>query len=291
MASATMKAGDLTVVVGDNAAEGQHRPGYNGIWSLTHTRQPISPFVPTVAGMNLEHIFDGDRDEDNKMFFEPRNAPMTLKKIDATKVELHQPPTPTFKLESWTTFALAPPDAVDFHFRCIARQHVFRHGYIGLFWASYIFAPEDKSMYFLGGIDRQRGWTQLCTPQHNHESTVCKQGHRVGLTFSKHFRNCLHRNLSLFTYDEPFFYGHVRGMTLLYLFDLDERLRLTHSPSGGGYSAMDRTSNPAWDYQFIIPKYEVDTEYGFRARLVYRPRMSRDDVLKENEAWRKTLKP
>ena len=34
------------------------------------------------------------------------------------------------------------------HFRFRPTQHVFTHGYIGLFWASYINAPEDKSIYF-----------------------------------------------------------------------------------------------------------------------------------------------
>src|SRR5262245_2556919 len=72
VASETLKAGDLVAVVGDNEAADKHRAGYNGLWSLTHTRQPQSPFVPTVAGMNLEHIFDGDKDGDAKIFFEPR---------------------------------------------------------------------------------------------------------------------------------------------------------------------------------------------------------------------------
>src|SRR5262245_38374320 len=53
MASGTFSVGDLTAVIGDNAASGKHRAGYNGIWSLTHKTQDTSIFVPTVAGMNL----------------------------------------------------------------------------------------------------------------------------------------------------------------------------------------------------------------------------------------------
>ena len=49
-------------------------------------------------------------------------------------------------------------------FRCRPTQHVFRRGYIGLFWASYINAPDDKSMYFRGTA----GWLQLCTPATTH---------------------------------------------------------------------------------------------------------------------------
>src|SRR5687767_15602045 len=107
MPSATFTAGDLTAVIGDNAADGAHRAGYNGLWSLTHKAEKTNLFVPTVAGLNLEHIFDGetlDAPGESKVFFEPRQAAMTFKKVSATEAELHQPPTPTFFLESWTTF-------------------------------------------------------------------------------------------------------------------------------------------------------------------------------------------
>ena len=107
------------------------------------------------------------------------------------------------------------------------------------------------------------------------------------LRFSDTYRDCLYRNYSPLVYDEPFYYGHFRNMTLLYLFDLDERLRLTHSPSGGGFNKGRNSSNPAWDFQFIIPDYDVDHQYDFRGRLVYRPTMSRAEVLAEVEKFRK----
>src|SRR5262245_1375319 len=131
MAHATLSAGDLTAVIGDNEGYGEHRAGYNGIHRLTHRTQEETLFVPTVAGMNLEHIFDGDQElrdvgKERKVFFEPRNAPMTLREVSKTEAELHQEPTPTFHVESWTRFSLAAPDAIDFHFRCRATQHVFK---------------------------------------------------------------------------------------------------------------------------------------------------------------------
>src|SRR5262245_41604321 len=94
----TFRVGDLTAIIGDTAGSGDHLAGYNGLSSLAHRREPANLFVPTVAGLNFEHIFDGDkRDGDNtrKIFFEPRNAPMKFRKLDADAAELHQPPTPT----------------------------------------------------------------------------------------------------------------------------------------------------------------------------------------------------
>jgi hypothetical protein len=78
MASDTFKVGDLTAIIGDNGTEGEHRAGYNGLWSLTHKTQEQNLFVPAVAGMNLEHIYDGqtlDPPGQTKLFFE---APMNF---------------------------------------------------------------------------------------------------------------------------------------------------------------------------------------------------------------------
>lgn len=285
MAHDTFRAGDLTAVIGDNAAAGEHRAGYNGVWSLTHRAEPTNVFVPGVAGLNFEHIFDGDRfdmDNSRRIFFEPRNAPMTFRKLSDTEAELHQPPTPTFHLESWTRFTLVPPHAIDMLFRCRPTQHAFNHGYIGLFWASYIHGPDDKSMYFRANNQ----WQQLCTQRHNGESTVRHVGDRFEPRFSNGFPECLMRNYSPLRYDEPFFYGLFRGMSVLFLFDRTEGIRFTHSPSGGGLAKERQTTNPAWDFQYLLPKYEVRNEYRFRVRLVYRPRLSREEVLREVAAWR-----
>jgi hypothetical protein len=99
----TFSVGDITAVIGDNSAHETHKAGYNGLWSLTHKAEPANLFVPEVAGFNLEHIFDGatlDIGDDGTIFFEPRKAPMEFKKLSEHEAELHQPPTPTFHLES-----------------------------------------------------------------------------------------------------------------------------------------------------------------------------------------------
>ena len=207
---------------------------------------------------------------------------MTLKKLSETEAELHQPPTPTFHLESWTRFTLTAPHYLDMSYRCVARQHAFAHGYIGLFWASYINAPEDKSIYFRSG----GSWQQLCSQQHNDESTVRHRDDRIDLKFSDGLGNALYRNLSPHRYDEPFYYGLFGKHIFILMFDRVAGVRFTHSPSGGGTNTDQQTTNPAWDFQYIVPRYEVRREYGFRARLVYRPRCSRAEVLREFNAWR-----
>lgn len=289
MPSDTFKLGDLTAIIGDNDAKGDHRAGYNGIWSLAHKTDSANAFVPIVAGMNFEHIFDGetlDLGNSTDIFFEPRRAKMTFKKVSDTAAELRQEATPTFKLESTTRFTLREPDTIDFHFKFRAAQHVFKRGYLGLFWASYINAPEDKSMYLRG----KNLWLQHCSPAHNSVSTVVHADDKFELTFDKGHRDALYKSLSPLKYELPLFYGLIRKHILILMFDRTDGLRITHSPSGGGTNTAAQTTNPAWDFQYILPKYEVNTDYELRARLIYRERCDRTQVLKEYDNWKKELK-
>jgi hypothetical protein len=195
MAHETFQAGDLTAVIGDNEAYDGRRAGYNGIHKLVHKTRPASLFG--IAGLNLEHIFDGDQDlkGDPKVFFEPRNWPMTFKRISDVEAELHQEPTPTFFLESWTRFKLVAPHYIDFTFRFKPHQHAFRNGYLGLFWASYIHEPENKSIYFRD----DKGWVQFCTQFHNDQSTVRHVDDKLELKFAPGVRNSLYQNVSTIT--------------------------------------------------------------------------------------------
>ena len=82
----------------------------------------------------------------------------------------------------------------------------------------------------------------------------------------------VYKNLSPLRYAQPFHFGYI-GVTHLFIlmFDRIEGIRFSHSPSSGGPPS---SPNPAWDFQFIIPKYDVLEEYSYRARVVYRSRQS-----------------
>ena len=288
MAHDQFSVGDLTAVIGDNAAHQGHRAGYNGLWSLRHKQSPRSVFVPGIAGLNLEHVFNGETEFGGRdVFFEPRRAPMTFRKVNAVTAELHQPPTPNFHMESWTTFTLEAPHYIDFEFRCKPHQHVHERGWFGIFWASYINAPLDKSMYFRGGWRAKEDmWMQLCTQEHDDESTVLAQGDDFKLTWLEGSRDALFKNISRMRYGRPFYYGNFEGLTYILMFEKADGIRFTHSPSGGGYNKELNTTNPAWDWQFIVPQYEVNEEYKYRARLVLRPKCSREEILKEVAGWK-----
>tara|TARA_B100000029_G_scaffold273133_1_gene267913 strand:+ start:1000 stop:1881 length:882 start_codon:yes stop_codon:yes gene_type:complete len=290
MGHATFRAGEITAIIGDNAADeatGSHRAGYNGVWDFRHKSSTRSIFVPRYAGLNLEHIFNGETEfGGNDIFFEPRRAPMTFKKLNDSQCELHQPATPNLQVESTTRFTVRAPWYLDMEFQCKPHQHVHRRGWFGCFWASYINGPEDKSLYFPGGWRPNESlWMQLCTQEHDDESTVLAHGDEFQLTWKKGSRDALFKNYSRMRFARPFYYGNFEGLAYILMFKPAAGIRLTHSPSGGGVNAKFNTTNPAWDWQFIVPKYEVMEEYGYKARAVLRPRCSRKEILEEYEKW------
>ena len=68
-------------------------------------------------------------------------------------------------------------------------------------------------------------------------------------------------------------------MALAYFFESSEVIRLSQSPTGGG------STNPAWDFQYLIPNPKTEKEYNFKARMVYKPYINNEDIRQEYEKW------
>ena len=105
-------------------------------------------------------------------------------------------------------------------------------------------------------------------------------------TKSAGLRPSLFQNFSTIRYTDPFYFGYSGDHVYALMFDRTEGIRFSHSPSSGGIPSYP---NPAWDWQYIIPKYEVLQEYGYRARVVYREKCSREEIQKEFKTWRESL--
>lgn len=283
---AVLKTSKLECLIGNNKSyahnEGRHNAGYNGLFSIRSVDENESPFVTAYAGLNMEHYFDARRRDSSEVFFEPRYSSMTLDRESETSVVLHQPPTATYEIESWTRFAVREPYSIDFTFRCVPVTADFDGGFFGVFWASYINAPIDKSIYFLDAestLDKPM-WQQFVTQQHNRDSTVRGRDDDSELEF-RETGSALFSSISPVRYGEPFFYGRFRNMVLIYAFRSNPGLRFAQSPSGGGVNEARDDTNPAWDFQLIVPRVQAGKEYKLDGCLIYKPWRGRDDVLAE----------
>lgn len=282
----TIAVGDLEAVFADNEEFPGHRAWYNGVHQLRHRADTTTLFWPNVAGLNFEHIFDGEKwFAPASALFEPRSSPMTIERTGDNSVLLHQPPTELHKLESWTRFTVTAPHYIDMDFKCIPRAGTFDRGYIGLFWASYINTHISREIYFIGrkpGETNDR-WLAFLSPEHKEKGTVRFIDETRDITFADSFPPMLYTDTSQYRYSYPFYYGRRGEMVIILMFDQAGPIRFSHSPSSGG--RVTPSSNPAWDFQYIIYDYQVDREYGYRARLVYKPFVSERDIIQEYESW------
>lgn len=288
-----LKRGPVTAVVVDNSEVDLpevpgHKRRYNGLAVLKHSRQPRNLFVPSYAGLNYEHIHDGNTAVINKEKFEPREFPMQLRVIDDHTMEVYQAPTPIHRLESCGRYAILPDGTIEYTFECIPRAGDYRNGYIGLFWASYINQPEEKAIHFKArkaGSTGQGEWLRAVTPKHGINSTHPPAGPLPTLKHDQDFPLTLVFNRSDYVYTEPWYYAVSHGMAYVAMFRERDRIWLAQSPSGGG------NGNPAWDFQWFIPDFKIGEAYGFTMRTGYLPFENRGQIEQATEKHRQALNP
>jgi len=288
-----LKRGPITAIVVDNHAVDTpelpgHRAGYNGVASLAHARDGRNVFVPALAGLNLEHIHDGTLTVAAERF-EPRKAPMVLRVIDAHTVELYQPPTPTFQLESCGRFHLLADGTLEYTFECIPRADTFKRGFIGVFWASYLAAPEDRAIHFRGreaaaGNDPGE-WLRTLSPQHGVDSTHPPAVDPRPITFVPGFPLTLANHRSRYVHTEPWYFGVTRGLALVQMFRARDLVWFAQSPTGGG------GANPAWDFQWFATEWKVGEPRGFVMRVALTPYDDRAQVERVTRPHRQALNP
>lgn len=265
--------------VDDEVLKG-HRAGYSGIASLTHEKNSTNLFVPAISGLNFEHIHDGTT-HPRPIMFEPRNSPMDLRIISQHAVELYQKPTPNWFLESCQRYELLEDGAIQLTIECIPRKRVFKNGYIGLFWASYINQPKSTNIHFLG----KNGWIEAASASHGADATHLHIADTRTFAHDADFPMTLVFNNSKHRFTDPWYFGVCRDFAYAQIFRAADSVRFAQSPSGGG------NGNPAWDFQFFIPDYRVDHVYRFVMRAVYTPMTTPDKLREFIQPHRRALNP
>jgi len=286
-----LERGDVRAVMVNNEAVDDevlagHRAGYSGVASLTGRGRDENLFVPLYAGLNFEHLHDGTV-QTRDILFEPRRAPVEIRRIDAYAAELHQSPTPHWKLESWLRYELLADGAVEMTLECVPHARTFKNDYIGLFFASYIHRPESLDIHFLGhpanDTDGEPKWIRGVTPTHGTLPTHLSVNDNRRFPHDADFPLTLVFNRSNWRYREPWYYGVSGGMALVLMFRPQDRVRFSQSPSGGG------KGNPAWDFQWFVPHYEVGRRCRFIMRAMYVPFESPEQLVEATAVHRTAL--
>lgn len=133
---------------------------------------------------------------------------------------------------------------------------------MGVFWASYMNAPEENDLRFLAATERREEWVQFASPQHGETSSVRGPEDNLVVPCSEALRGKLFTSVAPVRWARPYYCGRWQEWIYLILFRCEHALRFAMSPSGGG------NGNPAWDFLMLIPEVEVGREYGLQARLV-----------------------
>lgn len=287
--TARLDTDKVQVVIADNEASGaEHKAGYNGVAELRmKPADPKNLFVPSYAGLNLEHIFSGDAASFGWNIFEPRRVPMQLIRHSTNRVELRQEKTEHWPLRSRLMFDVKE-DVIDLTYYGTPLADAWKkHGFIGVFFASYIQAPEDMAIQFIGRSrpgrgDAQSRWIKHLPEQHGLAASHRPAGSHWDPPVDDGFNIGLVSGISDFEYLYPFYFGHVGENVFVLMFERtrgESELRFAQSPSGGG------PGNPAWDFVYFRRNYGVNREFSFRVRAVYGKFTNVEAVVRLYENW------
>lgn len=284
-----METGALGVAIADNAAyPPTHQAGYNGVAELRlGGRDASNLFVPQYAGLNLEHYFNGDDRTYGWDIFEPRRAPMTLSRLSKRGVELRQERTEHWPVRGRLIYEVNG-ESVDLTYRGVPLEPLAdKHGYLGVFFASYIHAPDDMAIHFIGRSRPGRGdptprWIRHLPPSHGTAANHRPAGSAWDPSFDDGFKVTLASASSDYEYVYSFYYGRSGENVLVQMFDAPRaggELRFAQSPSGGG------RGNPAWDFVYYCTDPKVGREFRCRVRAVYKKFEGVDDIIRLYERW------
>ncbi|MBQ17211.1 MAG: hypothetical protein CMJ65_08800 [Planctomycetaceae bacterium] len=276
-----IESGRLVFMICDNS---RSVSVLNGLQSLVH-RDGEDRFEAFKAGLNLEHLYSGHRDDHNR--FCPRRYPFLVCRdtegpsFFLIRVASQSP----WSVDHVTRLTPAPPHAIDIEFRCrfhdVARFGTL--GYAGFFWANYMHQLQDVGIHFRG-VDNANGeeqWIRANSMGGWETGTYLAAG-ASPLTFdSDHNMKSNLRSFDYPRFTQPFLFCRAaNNMVLILMFD---RLQSEHDEIRFSQFA------PAVDFQYVIHGLKSEKRYGFRARLVWKPWVTADDCLREFRSWQSAL--
>jgi hypothetical protein len=264
---AEIRAGELTLLIGNEYDHGAAREGYIGIWRLTSIHEPTNIFVPQYAG-----------------WIHRRNR-ATVKAVSADEAiiqHLGADRTPNTK----QIFRVIAP----YYFDCT--YSVEADGEPVMFnGTSYINGSTDPGIYFL---DPEMRWQRHYDSVHGSAASLLADGVPVPKVVqvsdssypsgAAHFRDSFSE--SRYHRDYALFYGRFRDMVLVHMFPPASEVIPYMSPRGGGVQPDGKRKNPAWDWRILITKgVDRGNEVQFTMRTVFKKFVDNAEILQLYRKW------
>ena len=297
--TATIERADLKAAFRDNSHSPRVLSGIDALFNR-HAAEfdafdPDSPGAS--AGLNFEHIISGHASPDN--LFAPRHHRYTLQRSprEAAVRLVRDASDDPWRMQSTLTYTLGERNSVDLDFRCKAHDpRLFgSREYAVLFFANYMNDVEQVALHFLGqdGPHDREHWIAADAPaghaDYNGGGTYRAAGAPALEYDAEH-----NFKLNLWSYDKPrfvrpFYFGRAaHGMTLIMMFDKSYSPRDEIRFSLFKFK-VPKFPRPAFDWQYVIHHVRPDEQYGFRARLVWKPFVSAEDCQQEYDRWSRQL--
>jgi hypothetical protein len=280
----------------DNIAnKGRQGSGFNPLCYKAFAGKPV--YSTGATGLNFEHIFNGVAADKTISMFTPRSDPVELLEMSTNAVKLHWPvERSTWGTDCEMTYTFADRDTIDIGFSVTPTQERFRQGYAAFMWAGYLACARDRKIHFYGVDGSREGWVTFGedVAVGFETGTISCQG-VAPLPYERDSQalNIVEHPSKHFL--KPFYYGLIDGdhdlattndtLAYIMMFDQTTTIRFAMWNFVRDAAGHPDPHRPAWDWQFVIQKPVLGRQYRFRARLVIRPFVSREEILHMYEKW------
>jgi hypothetical protein len=282
---------ELQVALRDNGAE--RGDGLSGIGALSHRENDVYAFTLENAGLNYEHVMSGSSNPLNG--FTPRGGSLSPAVGPNSVVLTREAVDSPWLVGAKITYTVVEPHYVDMVFEATVEDASLFDpaGYVAFFFASYMAWVEDPEIHW-------KGFAAAGSPMewvHSSANSTDPGDHYLPLGAPSLNSPADDPVLSLHAGNEdwpriglPFYYGRARpDMVYAVMFDTlyeaDEEIRFTVMRW-----LLDKRPSPAWDFTYVARDLYDGKQVGFRARMVWKPWVSEDDVEAEYWSWVAGLK-
>ena len=288
--------GYFSAIIHDNEANKERQgSGFNPLTHFLYPEQNI--YRDKDVGLNFEHIMNGAAADAEISMFTPRRDICSVHQLsDSSASIIHKAKHSSWNIESEMRYKFSGKYHIDLEFRVILRENKFPLDYIAFMWASYMNCTFDRRIFFIGNKEGKDEWVAFGEETDNGFETGT-----IGYSGADHLPyEEGSKTLNIIEHPEkkfifPFYYGLAHGsgrvesqsdtMVYIMMFDQKESIRFAMWNFAKNSEGKPDTHSPAWDWQYVIRKPQIDMEYSYRARVIYKPFAGRDDMVEEYKNW------